>query len=200
MSFFVGHSLAAVTVFSIGRRSAGSRYSRLIWLIWLILVASTPDVDYVFPFLASPAHENVRITHSIAASLLLPLGTVAVLTVLRLPRNVFCELSLQVIAAGLSHLLLDLLVAVTPLPLFYPLDSTAFKLPFGLLPSAGRVQFSNFYFYRNLTIEIGILAPVFYAAVEIYKGCINGKQGKLKLALLTLTAMCFLFWSLALKR
>ncbi len=200
MSFFVGHSLAAVTVFAVGRQLSGSPYSKLVWLIWLIAVASAPDADYVFPALAAPANEAVRITHSIAVSLMLPLGTIAVLTVLRLSRNVFYELSAQVIAAGLSHLLLDLLVGVTPLPLLYPLSPIAFKLPFGLLPSAGQVQFSNFYFYRNLIIEIGILAPIFYAVVQVCSGRINYRQGKLKLALLTLTAICFLCWSVRLKR
>lgn len=63
--------------------------------------------------------------------------------------------------AGLSHLILDLSVGVTPLPLLLPLVKISFKLPFGILPSAGRVDLQNYYFYRNLWLEMGVLLPVF---------------------------------------
>ncbi|NEO85783.1 MAG: hypothetical protein F6J87_16255 [Spirulina sp. SIO3F2] len=57
-------------------------------------------------------------------------------------------------------MLLDLLVGVTALPLFWPFDAHRFKLPFGLLPSAGKISLSNPYFYSNLKIELGVLLPL----------------------------------------
>ncbi len=67
----------------------------------------------------------------------------------------------QVILAALSHLVLDLLVGVTPLPLLFPLSKIPFKLPWGILPSAGKIALNNYYFYRNLLLEMGVLLPIF---------------------------------------
>ena len=53
----------------------------------------------------------------------------------------------QSILAGLSHLLLDMLTGVLPLALLYPYLQV-FRLPFGLLPSAGKIQLTNYLFYR----------------------------------------------------
>jgi hypothetical protein len=69
--------------------------------------------------------------------------------------------SLQLILAGLSHLVLDLAVGVTALPLLYPFSHETFKLPFGILPSAGKIQINNYLAYRNLFIEIGVIIPIF---------------------------------------
>ncbi|AFY39016.1 hypothetical protein Lepto7376_2756 [[Leptolyngbya] sp. PCC 7376] len=49
----------------------------------------------------------------------------------------------------------------------WPLDKTAFKLPFGLLPSAGKPSLSNYFFYYNLGIEMGVLLPLSISLVLI---------------------------------
>ena len=44
-----------------------------MWLGWLLVLASAPDIDYLVHALGSPANQGRRITHSIAFSLILPL-------------------------------------------------------------------------------------------------------------------------------
>ncbi|HLM54889.1 MAG TPA: metal-dependent hydrolase [Pyrinomonadaceae bacterium] len=198
MSSFVGHSLAAFFISSFHRERSGSTPYKVVWVGWLIALASAPDLDYIIPSLATPARGGLRITHSVTFSLFLPLCTAAVLF-LKSSRKRFKVLSIQAVLAGLSHLLLDLLVGVTPLPLFWPLSAAAFKLPFGVLPSAGRIDVSNYYFYRNLMIEVGILVPLFYSAYDLCGG--QTRVGnKLRAVVLLLISVCFIVWSLGLRR
>ena len=103
------------------------------------------------------------------------------------------------VLAGLSHLVLDFLVGVTPLPLLWPLDSAAFSSPVGILPSAGRIQLSNYYFYRNVLIEVGVLAPLYYVARELYLGE-RGTRNRVRMLILLLVAGCFVVWSVSLSR
>jgi inner membrane protein len=135
-----------------------------MWLGWLVVLASAPDIDYLVPALGSPAHQGNRITHSIAFSLILPLFSVGALYFVKCLKSQRRLLSICAVLAGLSHLVLDFLVGVTPLPLLWPLGSGAFSSPVGILPSAGRIQLSNYYLYRNVLIEIGVLAPICYVA------------------------------------
>src|SRR5919112_5642444 len=160
MSSFLGHSLVAYSLFSLDQWKRPSSRWRAVWLGWLVVLASAPDVDYLVPALASPAHQGSRITHSIAFSLILPLSSVGVLYFVKGLKSQRKLLSVCAVLAGLSHLVLDFLVGVTPLPLLWPLGSAAFSSPVGILPSAGRIQLSNYYLYRNLLIEVGVLAPV----------------------------------------
>ncbi len=79
MSSFLGHSLAAYSLASATRYYKGSTSLRFLWAGWLIVLASAPDVDYLIPALNSRAHHGLRITHSVAFSLVLPLCGVAAL-------------------------------------------------------------------------------------------------------------------------
>ena len=79
MSSFLGHSLAAYSLFSLDRRERPPTLRRAVWLAWLVVLASAPDIDYIVPALASPAHRGSRVTHSIALSVALPLFSVGVL-------------------------------------------------------------------------------------------------------------------------
>ncbi|MEM9483600.1 MAG: hypothetical protein AAGA83_07895 [Cyanobacteria bacterium P01_F01_bin.116] len=48
MSSFVGHSLAAVAIYAVSnRRLDTNRIGKLVWLVWLLIVACLPDIDYV---------------------------------------------------------------------------------------------------------------------------------------------------------
>ncbi len=199
MSSFLGHSLAAYTLFSLDRRKRSSTPWRAMWLGWLVVLASAPDIDYLVPALGSPAHQGRRITHSIAFSLLLPLLTAGVLYFVKGLKGQRGSLSVCAVLAGLSHLLLDFLVGVTPLPLLWPLDPAAFASPVGILPSAGRIRLSNYYFYRNVLIEVGVLAPLFYVARGWYLGE-AGARGRARVLLLLLVAGCFVAWSVSLSR
>ena len=170
-----------------------------MWLGWLLMLASAPDIDYLVPALSRHAHRGSRITHSIAFSLMLPLFSVGLLYFLKGLGSHRKFLSICAVLAGLSHLVLDFLVGVTPLPLLWPLSSAAFYLPVGILPSAGRIQLSNYYFYRNLLIEVGILVPLLYLGRESYLEGI-GTRNKAATLILVLVAGCFLAWSVSLSR
>ena len=199
MSSFLGHSLAAYALFSLDRRTRPSTLWRAVWLAWLVVLASAPDIDYLVPALASPAHQGRRITHSVAFSLILPLLSVGVLYSVKGLKSRRGLLSVCAVLAGLSHLVLDFLVGVTPLPLVWPLDSAAFASPVGILPSAGRIQLSNYYLYRNVLIEAGVLAPIFYVARGLYLGEISARDRARVLILLSV-AGCFVAWSVSLSR
>lgn len=199
MSSFLGHGLAAYTLFSLDRRGRPSAPRRAVWLAWLLVLASAPDIDYLVPALAAPAHRGSRITHSVAFALLLPLSSVGVLYFVKGLKSRRGLLSACAVLAGLSHLILDFMVGVTQLPLLWPLDSAAFASPVGLLPSAGRIQLSNYYLYRNLLIEFGVLAPVFYVARGLYLGEFSARD-RARVLVLLLVAGCFVAWSVSLSR
>ena len=199
MSSFIGHSLAAYTLFSIDRGDKEPTLKRSGWLGWFIVLASAPDIDYLVPALAYPANGGLRITHSIALSLVLPLLTVLALFLSKVPKEKRMVLSICLILTGLSHLLLDFLVGVTPLPLLWPVVPTVFSSALGILPSAGRIQFSNYYLYRNVLIEVGVLAPLMYVARDLYLGS-GGSRKWLRILILLLIAGCFATWSINLNR
>jgi membrane-bound metal-dependent hydrolase YbcI (DUF457 family) len=191
--------LAAYSFFSLDRRERPSTLWRAVWLGWLVVLASAPDIDYLVPALASPAHQGSRITHSIALSTALPLLSVGVLYSVKGLKSQRRLLSVCAVLAGLSHLVLDFLVGVTPLPLLWPLDSAAFASPVGVLPSAGRIQLSNYYLYRNVLIEVGVLAPVCCVARGLYLGDISNRD-RTRVLILLLVAGCFVAWSVSLSR
>jgi len=190
MSSFVGHGIAAIGIFSAGPKDQAA-VSRPLWLIWLILVAWTPDIDYLMILL----HIDVRrLTHSILFCTLLPLLTVVVLMTQGISGDNLKGYSLQVITASLSHLVLDLLVGVTPLPLQWPFADQLYKLPFGILPSAGQLDIANPLLWRNLLIETGVLLPTFLSVYLIRK---NKPQFVPALAVV---ATSFAYWASTLTR
>ncbi|MGD1939442.1 MAG: metal-dependent hydrolase [Cyanophyceae cyanobacterium] len=163
MSSFIGHGLAAVTIseaIAPNRRPFLSRGRSLIWLGWLIIIAWAPDIDYAVPALTMAQNEGARITHGIPSSLLLPSVTVVGLFLAGLRGQKSCICAWQAILAGLSHPVMDWFVGVIALPLFWPLNSVLVKSPIGLLPSAGKPHWQNYFFYKNLLIELGILVPL----------------------------------------
>ena len=184
MSSFIGHSLAAVTVYvatefvilpsSDRQKQSWFKSDRLVWLGWLIVIASIPDLDYVVKPWNSSNNQGLRITHSILFSLIAPCFSVLALLLLKSDR--VWRRSIQVVLAGLSHLILDLSVGVTPLPLLFPLIKIPFRLPFGILPSAGRIDLDNYYFYRNLRLEMGVLLPLFAIACLLAVGKVYGQR------------------------
>jgi|GEM_PF-557638 len=187
MSSPIGHSVAAALVYSFGDRAL-TQLKQKLWFVWLIVLASLPDLDYIVPFLNRAYYHNARVTHSFAFSLLLPICTIVGLWLVGYRGKKLKTLGLQAIAAGLSHLILDLLVGVTPLPLLFPLNSHLFKLPFGILPSSWTPDLTSYshgfkpffdllpgswtpssktYFLsRQIAIELGILLPWLWIGLE----------------------------------
>lgn len=197
MSSFLGHGLAALTVYAVG---PGARPVRWGWLAWLGVLALAPDVDYVIAPLRLPGPPVLRVTHSLLGCLTLPLLTVALLA-WRGERGARLGVhGLQAACAGLSHVVLDLLVGVTPAGLLWPLSRETFRLPFGVLPSAGRIRLDNPLLYRNLLIELGALVPLCAGLLLLKSG--RPRSGRLALLVggLALLSACFMVWAASLRR
>ena len=183
MSSFIGHSLAGLTTYAIGHQLQVNQWNKSIsadsclaapkkishnwlWLLWLIAIASIPDIDYIIPiFKVQYLDQTLRITHSFIGVLLIPGISILVMRLLGDRDQEFKTKSFQVVIVGLSHLFLDTLTGVYPKPWLYPFSLETFKLPFGILPSAGRIDLTNYLLYRNLVIELGVLVPLSISSI-----------------------------------
>lgn len=168
MSSFIGHSLAGITTYAIGHQlqlnhqnHSKKNSHNWFWLGWLMAIASIPDIDYLIPiFKVQYLDQSLRITHSFVGVLLVPAMTMLMMWLSGNRGEDFKIKSYQLIIVGLSHLFLDTLTGVYPKPWLYPFSLETFKLPFGILPSAGRIDLNNYLLYRNLIIELGVLVPL----------------------------------------
>lgn len=152
LSSAVGHCFTAIGI------GQGTKTKLSIgWIILLCIAACAPDIDYAFLAVGVPLRG--RITHSICVALVFPIAVTATWSLVR-QEWISIQKALALIVTGLSHLALDLLVGVTPLPLLWPFSHHRFKLPFGLLPNAGSIRLTNYYLYRNLFIELGVILPL----------------------------------------
>ncbi len=156
MSSFVGHSLTGAVIYFYDHQTSKNS---LLWLCWLMFLAIFPDIEYGLLWFFGTSFP-IRFTHSFVFCSILPVCTLFSITKYALP-NTRKTLTIQAFGAAYSHLFLDMLVGVSPLPLLWPFTKTPGKLPFGILPSAGRLALTNWYLYRNLVIELGILAPLY---------------------------------------
>lgn len=206
MSSFMGHSLAGLTTYAITQQFQADRLNESSqpnwrWLIWLLVVASIPDIDYLIPGLrVQQANQTLRITHSLLGVLLIPGCTILGLWLLGKREKNYKLQSLQVVLVGFSHLLLDLLTGVFPLPLLYPFSTQTFRLPFGLLPSAGRIQLSNYFLYRNLLIELGVLVPLSMSLLLSVRDSANSGKRLLVIVAGLVVSVCFMIWAFTLSR
>ncbi len=163
MSSPLGHSIAVLTIFALDKNRPQRSRSRgwWLWAGWLVVLGTIPDLDYLFPVLrVSTPDGYLRGTHSLAFVLALPVLTALALLFTRQGRARWLIYAVQAVTAGLSHLLLDFLVASRPLPLLYPFSSRGFSQPLHLLPSAGELTLGYLPTFQNLMLEIGILAPI----------------------------------------
>ena len=200
MSSFVGHSLAAFTIYSCHKPRRSKKWHRFFWLGWLTILGLVPDLDHFVPFLHQSAHHQMRITHSLTFALFLPIVTLAILVFCGVRGKTLKIRSLQVICAGLSNPILDLLVGVVGIPLFWPFSGQLFKLPFGLLPSAGALYLTNYYLYKNLLIELGVLMPLFYSIYLSFHHRPSFPNKILKIAGLLAISGGFMIWAFLLPR
>lgn len=197
MSSFIGHTLAALTL---STWEAPSRRGHWVWTAWLVVLALAPDVDYALSVLRLPGSPVIRLTHSLVGCLTLP-GVTLVWLRLRGERGAAWRAhALQAAGAGLSHVLLDLLVGVTPAALLWPLSRETFRLPFGVLPSAGRLKLSNPLFYRNLLIELGVLVPLCVGFLLGREAGPRSTRRVLLLGMLGLVSLSFMAWAASLPR
>lgn len=159
MSSIVGHTATGIAVCV----ACSQRHQSLPWwsVLPFVVLAVCPDVDYFAVWLFGYA-ANPRVTHSLLFSI------AATLLVWRaLKRTTPLPFPLPaLLAASVSHPVLDLLVGAHPVPLLWPWGVTV-SVPIGLLPSAGSLSLGNFYLWRNLVIELGVLLPVLALIVGI---------------------------------
>ncbi|MBV6626221.1 MAG: metal-dependent hydrolase [Rivularia sp. (in: Bacteria)] len=201
MSSFIGHSLAGLTTYAVTQQSQKSSHINWIWLIWLLVIASMPDIDYLVRALRiQEANQTLRISHSLLGGILMPGFTILGLWLLGIRGKSLKFRSLQVVLIGMSHLLLDLLTGVSALPLLYPFSLHPFKLPFGLLPSAGRIQLDNYFFYRNIFIELGILIPLSVSLLLSVRDSTKSRNRLLAIAVGFAVSICFTIWAFTLSR
>ncbi|EGJ32741.1 MULTISPECIES: metal-dependent hydrolase [Moorena] len=200
MSSFIGHSVTAVTIGIAFNSPKKPLLLRLAWFLWLIVIASFPDLDHFIPWLHQSAHRQTRITHSLAFALIIPICTIVVLIIIVIRGRQLKVYSFQAILAGLSQIIIDLLVGVVGIPLFYPFTRENFKLPWGILPSAGKLDLSNYYLYKNLLIEMGILLPLFSLVAICRYHLLKPRQVKIVIFGLLFTSTCFMFWGYNLSR
>jgi membrane-bound metal-dependent hydrolase YbcI (DUF457 family) len=191
MSSFIGHSITGAVICIYPDRKISEQNTVL--LIWLIFLAIFPDIEYVVLWLAGKESE-IRFTHSLIFCSFLPIMTILYCRLKPCERG-YKTVGIQVFVAAYSHLFLDLLVGVSPLPLFWPVNDTLFRLPFGILPSAGRLDLMNIYLYRNLFIECGILLPVY--SLILMK---NRSEKRSAAGLHVFVLIPFLIWGIYLQR
>lgn len=156
MSSILGHALISSAIFA--RKHEIKSGGAAFMCIFFIGLGVSPDMDYlvywVFGYEIEP-----RITHSILFCF--AIGLIASCAKSFLLKNTFISIPHELFyMASFSHLILDLLVGVHAMPLFWPINSHLIKLPFGVLPSAGHIDIKNIYLWRNILIELVILVPV----------------------------------------
>ena len=200
MSSLIGHSLIGGAIGWVPF-PAQSRWNflRSVWIGWLVIIAVVPDLDYVIPTLNPGGNEGLRITHSLLFALGLPMLTYLGFVIVGIRGQKLWWVGGSLALAGLSHICLDLLVGVTALPLLWPASDRLFRLPFGLLPSAGKISLFNYYFYYNLVIELGVLLPLLLGAL-IHRSRVSVEQKwGIKFTLL-LVSTYFMHWAYGLSR
>jgi len=191
MSSIAGHAAAGLTAYLCCNRWRNTQSRGTAALF--VALAIAPDVDYLavwlFEYTANP-----RFTHSLSFALAL------VLIIHRVrSRCVTASVKFRwLLFAGTSHAFLDLLVGAHPVPLFWPIGEGV-TMPIGVLPSAGSLAPGNFYLWRNLLIELGVLSPAFALLVAVSRRPPARRPVFWMLVIAPVWAL-FVVWSVALSR
>jgi inner membrane protein len=195
MSSLVGHVATAAAIHFGSNCENGPRPRWVLAL--LIVLAIAPDFDY-FAFWLFGINVQPRVTHSLAFCLFGALMAWAA-TIRTRHRQASSVTFLALALASCSHLVLDLLVGVHPLPVFWPFASAEISSPIGILPSAAHVRLTNYYLWRNLVIECGVLLPVLATLTALSR--VTPVRSILRQAVFVLPIWIgCLIWSLGLQR
>lgn len=191
MSSLIGHaSVGAAVYFSQAKlSSAHARWA----LALLVFLAIAPDLDYPLSWWFG-VNFHPRITHSLLFCLLLSVFAWLATTRTRIadsPHPGFLALCV----ASCSHIGLDLLVGVHSVPVLWPFSLSEPAISFGVLPSAGHLKFSNYYLWRNLLIECGVLLPFLWFCVMSFRSA-SVRSFASKLMLIFPIWLGFLVWSI----
>ncbi|KAF1712727.1 metal-dependent hydrolase [Pseudoxanthomonas sacheonensis] len=195
MSSIVGHGLAGVAVYLACNRAGDQR---ALWALpAFVFLVVCPDLDYlaIWWWHAQP---TLRLTHTLAFALAASLLMWFLSFELRIEAVASVPFP-ALLLASVSHPLLDLLVGAHGLPLLWPFADRQVALPFGLLPSAGRLALGNYYLWRNLLIELGILVPLLGLLVAVARGTAPRVLVRNAVFVLPLW-LAMLAWSVSLQR
>jgi len=160
MSSFLGHASTGLAFYL--SRSTLRAPAAPVGLAVCVLLAMASDADYVAYWLVH-VNSEPRWTHTLLFALATSWLAWWALALANSPARALGWPILA--AAACSHPLLDLLVGVHPVPVLWP--GPQWMAPIGLLPSAGRIDAGNVYFWRNLLIECGVLWPVLALGVVL---------------------------------
>ena len=156
MSSFFGHALIGVSLGDNSNVKSGREKS--ICLAIFAFLAVCPDLDYLPTWLFNINMEP-RYSHSILACLLIG-GFAVFLKYFVFKNSLRSTNNLLLVAAPITHITLDYFVGVHKNPILWPISQELLAFGHGVLPSAGKIDLRNFYFWRNLGIEMGILIPL----------------------------------------
>jgi inner membrane protein len=195
MSSFVGHALIGASILSNNRYMTISRM--VICSAIGVILATSPDFDYIIYWLSGYRSE-IRYSHTLFYCLCVS-GFTYMLLAYSAKSMVEGINPLLFIITPMSHLVLDLFVSVHSLRLFWPFNNYPVEMPFGFMPSAGYLSITNYYLWRNLFIEMGILFPIALLIIPTSrKTILNGGIG-IK-AIIAMVFIIFLVWGLGLQR
>ena len=162
MSSIVGHATAGFTVFLCCRDAHGS--SKRMAVIYVVL-ATCADLDYLAIWGQGYA-AHPRVTHSILFALAAPvLARIALRS-----RDASTAPIAGLLIASLSHPVLDLLVGVHGVPMLWPWRSEV-SFPIGVLPSAGALDPTNYFFLAQPAHRNGHPASVLCTADRDQGAC-----------------------------
>ncbi len=168
----IGHALGGAIVYSFSDSD-----KRKKWLIALLVLffAELPDVDFLFGFfVGNPNKYHHQFTHSFFFVILA--GIVGAWLCRKINIMQFCASAVLFIAAGFSHILLDLLAVDTSAPfgepVFWPFWNKYFISQVQIFSDVHRASTSGLFFksmlnlhnLKTIVLEIVILTP---AAVVI---------------------------------
>lgn len=172
MSSFLAHSIVGYSIAQ--QEKSLTIQTHIFTSLFFIVLASSPDIDYAINYLRGESF-SIRYTHSIGYIFLI--GIFAVILKYLFFRNILeYSSNIFLFIAPLSHLILDGLVGVHGNPYLYPFSETLFTFPYGILPSSGRIDFGNYYFWRNLLIELGLFIPFLFAITPAFRAYIKNKK------------------------
>ena len=195
MSSLIGHAATGAAIYLSQRTLQPFKYGAGFGTCLLLAVA--PDLDYLAQWIGQIKIEP-RVTHSILCCFGMAMLAYVCLQATTIRQDQSISITTLVLASC-SHLVLDLLVAVHGLPLLWPFTSIEFTSPIGVLPSAGRLSFTNFYLWRNLIIELGVLLPVMALLIAVRRHE-TARFASLKYAPILPVWFAFVWWASSLQR
>jgi len=156
MSSIFGHALIGAALGD--NVKAKSKAEKIFICLFFVVLSICPDLDYLPTWFLGLEMEP-RYSHSIAG--LIAIGIIGLAFKKYIFSNQLRNASLVLIfAAPASHVMMDFFVGVHRNPVLWPINSGLYAFEHGILPSAGKLDIGNYYFWRNLAIEFGILIPV----------------------------------------